>query len=349
MKVARFYEPGDLRVEEAERPTPAADELLLRVHACATCGTDVKIFHHGHRNLKTLPRVIGHEIAGEVVDVGSDDLGWRPGDRVQCIAFVPCGRCFQCTRRAMTVCDNATSIGYDYDGGFAEFMIVPENVLRVDGLNRMPDGLDYHVAAATEPLACALNAQEQVEVGRYDDETVVVFGSGPIGCMHVMLAQAKGAERVFMIEINADRLKLASDLVDLDATIDASAQDPVEAIRDLTGGRGADVSIVAAGSGRAQMQAIDMAAPRGRISLFGGLPKDNPEITVDANTVHYSELTIAGPAGSTPTHNKQALEMIGSGAVRLDDLITDTLPLDRVHDALTAVESGTSIKVVIEP
>lgn len=349
MKVARFYEPGDLRVEEAKRPTPAADELLLRVRACATCGTDVKIFHHGHRNLKTLPRVIGHEIAGEVVEVGGDDLGWEVGARVQCIAFVPCGRCFQCTRRVMTVCDNATSVGYDYDGGFAEFMIVPENVLRVDGLNRIPDGIDYHVAAATEPLACALNAQEQVEVGRYDDETVVVFGSGPIGCMHVMLARAKGAEQVFMVEINAERLKLAAERVELDATIDGSQHDPVEAVRDLTNGRGADVVIVAAGAPQAQMQAIDMAAPRGRISLFGGLPKDKPEITVDSNTVHYTELTIAGPAGSTPQHNKQALEMIGSGAVRLDELITDRLPLDRVHDAIEAVQSGTSIKVVIEP
>ena len=349
MKVARFYEPGDLRVEEAERPTPAADELLMRVHACATCGTDVKIFHHGHRNLKTLPRVIGHEIAGEIVEVGDDTTGWGVGDRVQCIAYVPCGRCFQCTRRAMTVCDNATSVGYDYDGGFAEFMVVPENVLRVDGLNRIPDGLDYHVAAATEPLACALNAQEQVEIGRYDDETVVVFGSGPIGCMHVLLARAKGAEQVFMVEIIPERLKLASDLVHVDAAIDGSTQDPVEAVRDLTGGRGADVSIVAAGSGQAQMQAIDMAAPRGRISLFGGLPKDKPEITVDANVVHYTELTIAGPAGSTPTHNKQALEMIGSGSVPVAELITDKLPLERVHDALRAVESGTSIKVVITP
>ena len=127
MKVARFYEPGDLRVEEADRPTPVADELLLRVRACATCGTDVKIFHHGHRNLKTLPRVIGHEIAGEVVEVGDDVDGWTSGDRVQCIAYVPCGHCFECTHRKMTVCDNATSVGYDYDGGFAEHMIVPEN------------------------------------------------------------------------------------------------------------------------------------------------------------------------------------------------------------------------------
>ena len=166
MKVARFYEPGDLRVEEADKPTPGRDELLLRVHACATCGTDLKIYKHGHRNLKTLPRVIGHEIAGEVVELGDGDFDWQVGDRVQCIAYVPCGRCYQCTHRMMTVCDNATSVGYDYDGGFAEFMIVPENVLRVDGLNRIPEGLSYQEAAVTEPLACVLNAQEQVDVGR---------------------------------------------------------------------------------------------------------------------------------------------------------------------------------------
>jgi L-iditol 2-dehydrogenase len=349
MKVARFYEPTDLRVEEADRPTPGQGELLIRVHACATCGTDVKIFHHGHRNLTVLPRVIGHEIAGEVVELGGGDVAWQPGDRVQCIAAVPCGHCYQCTHRSMTVCENLTSVGYQYDGGFAEYMVVPHQVLRVDGLNRIPDGLSYAEAAVTEPLACALNAQEQADVGRYDDETVVVVGSGPIGCLHVRLARARGARKVVLAEINSNRLKLAADRVEPDAAIDSSLQDPVQAVRGLTDGRGADVIIVAAGSGRAQEQAIDMAAPRGRISLFGGLPKDKPLITVDANTVHYTELTIVGPAGSTPTHNQQALEMIGSGAVPVADLITDRLPLERVLDAIAAVESGTSIKVVIEP
>src|SRR5690606_32244347 len=146
---------------------------------------------------------------------------------------------------------------------------------------------------------------------------------------------------------NGERLKLAADRVDPDASINSGEQDPVAAVRDLTGGRGADVIIVAAGSAVAQQQAIDMAAPRGRISLFGGLPKDRPMITIDANTVHHTELTIAGPAGSTPDHNRRALDMIGSGAVPVSDLITDRWPLDRVHDAIAAVESGTSIKVVI--
>jgi L-iditol 2-dehydrogenase len=349
VKVARFYEPGDLRIEEVDRPAPGRDELLLRVHACATCGTDVKIFHHGHRNLDSLPRVIGHEIAGEVVEVGGGDVAWQPGDRVQCIAAVPCGRCYECTHRAMTVCKNLTSVGYQYDGGFAEFMVVPQSVLRVDGLNRIPDGLSYAEAAVTEPLACVLNGQELARVGEYDDEVVVVVGSGPIGCLHVRLARARGASTVALTDVNPDRLKLAAAIVEPDLAIDSSSQDPVEMVRELTDGRGADVIIVAAGSGRAQEQALRMAAPRGRISLFGGLPKDDPMITIDANTVHYTELVISGPAGSTPAHNQQALEMIGSGAVPVADLITDELPLDRVHDAITAVESGTSIKVVIVP
>jgi L-iditol 2-dehydrogenase len=349
VKVARLYAPGDLRVEDAERPVPGPGELLLRVHACAICGTDVKIFHHGHRNLDALPRVIGHEIAGEVVERGAGASDWQPGDRVQCIAAVPCGRCHQCMHRSMTVCANLTAVGYQYDGGLAEYMVVPGNVLRVDGLNRIPAGLSYAEAALTEPLACVLNAQEQADVGRYDDETVVVIGAGPIGCMHVRLARARGAARVLLAEINGARLTLAADRVDPDAAIDASRQDPVEAVRGLTGRRGADVIVVAAGSSGAQEQAIDMAGPRGRISLFGGLPRDTPLITVDANTVHYRELTILGPAGSTPSHNRLALEMIASGAVPVADLITDRLPLARVRDAIAAAEQGTCIKVVITP
>ena len=141
MRVARFYSPGDIRLEDAPEPWPAPDEVKIRVRNCSTCGTDVKIFNHGHQNL-TPPRVIGHEIAGEVVEAGSDVDGWVAGDRVQVIAAVPCGVCYECKRGRMTVCPNQTSVGYQYDGGFAEFLAVPAAVLRVDGLNRIPDGVN---------------------------------------------------------------------------------------------------------------------------------------------------------------------------------------------------------------
>ena len=191
MKVARFYAPGDLRLEEAEEPSPGPDQVKIRVRNCSTCGTDVKIFSHGHQNLSP-PRVIGHEIAGEVVSSNVED--WATGDRVQVIAAVPCGECPDCRYGSMTVCPNQTSVGYQYDGGFAEFLVVPDAVLRVDGLNRIPDGVGFAEASIAEPLACVLNGQELAGVGAGDD--VVVVGAGPIGCLHVRLARARGARRL---------------------------------------------------------------------------------------------------------------------------------------------------------
>ena len=352
MKVARFYAPGDLRYEDADEPTPGPDEVKIKVHACSTCGTDVKIFGAGHQNLHPLPRVIGHEIAGEVVEVGSEvnstfDASWAPGDRVQVIAAVPCGDCEECSRDRMSVCPNQVSMGYQFDGGFAEYMIVPREVLKVDGLNRIPDELSYAEASVAEPFACAINAQNLARVGPGDD--VVVVGSGPIGCLHVRLARANGAKRITLIELNRSRLEQAAALVKPDETICAGEVDVVEAVMALTGGRGVDVAITATAAGIAQEQAVQYVARQGRISFFGGLPKDKPTISLDSNLVHYRELTIVGANGSSPANNKDALQRIASGAVPVADLITHKLPLSDVLRAIDIVKSGEGIKVTIEP
>jgi L-iditol 2-dehydrogenase len=346
MKVARYYAPEDLRIEDAVVPDPGPGELLLKVRNCATCGTDVKIYYHGHQNLVP-PRVIGHEVAGEVVALGEGTGGFALGDRVQLIAAVPCGDCRECRRGNMTVCERLTAIGYQYDGGFAEYLVVPELVLAVAGLNRIPDHVGYEEASMTEPLACVLNGQELARVGTGDD--VVVVGTGPIGCLHARLARARGAARVFIVEQSAERLALAAERVRPDAAILAGEQDPVAAVLELTEARGADVVIVAAASRRAQEEALTMAAPRGRVSLFAGLPKDAPTITLDANRVHYRELSVVGASGSTPAHNTAALGLIATGDVPVADLITHRLPLDRVHEAIAGVRNGAGIKYVIEP
>ena len=346
MRAATFHAPGDLRVGDIDEPQVGPRELKLRMHATATCGTDAKIFQHGHPRLEP-PQVIGHELAGEVVEVGSEVTGHQVGDRLQVIAAVPCGECWACTSGAMTVCPNQTSMGYQYPGGFAEYMIVPEQVLKVDGVNLIPEHVSYAEASVTEPLACALNAQELVSVGEGD--VVVVMGAGPIGCLHVRLARSFGASKVFLVDVNAGRLALSAERVHPDAAIDGSTEDPVEAVRALTDGRGPDVVITAAPAGSAQEQAIEMAAPQGRISFFGGLPKDNPYIKCDSNLVHYRELMLMGANGSSPDHNRRALELIATGAVPVDDLITHRLPLEEVQRAIDAVVSGEAIKVVVEP
>jgi L-iditol 2-dehydrogenase len=346
VKAAKFYAPGDIRLEQIDEPDVAPGQVKIRVRACSTCGTDVKISRSGHPNMSA-PQVMGHEIAGEIVDVGAGVEGWAPGDRVQVIAAIPDGTCPECVAGHQAICPNQVSMGYQFPGGFAEFMIVPQQVLAVDGLNRIPENLSYAEASLAEPLACVLNGQELARVGEGD--TVVVIGSGPIGCLHVRLARARGAARVILIDLNPDRLAAAAALVHPDLTVATDTQDPVAAVLDATDGRGADVVITAAASGRAQEQGLLMLARRGRLSLFGGLPKDSASITVDANLVHYRELTLVGVNGSTPAHNKSALELIASGAVPVADLITHRLPLDDVLEAIEIVARGEAIKVTIEP
>lgn len=346
MKVARFYAPGDVRIEQAPEPSAGPGEVKLRVRSCSTCGTDVKIYGHGHQNLSP-PRVIGHEIAGEVVEVGAGTVGWSVGDRVQVIAAIPCGTCYECRRGAMTVCPNQESMGYQYDGGFAEFMVVPAKVLAVDGLNPIPDNVGYDEASVAEPLACVLNGQELARVGAGD--VVVVIGAGPIGCLHVRLARYRGASQVYLVDLSRDRLDMSAARVAPDAALCAAEVDVVDEVMKLTDGRGADVIITATAAGKTQEQALQMAARQGRISFFGGLPKDNPVIACDSNLVHYRELTIVGANGSSPAHNKRALDLIATGAVPVADLITHHLPLSDVLEAIAIVGRGEAIKVTIEP
>lgn len=348
MLALRFYAPEDLRLEDVPEPTCGTDEVKIRVKNCSTCGTDVKIRKNGHQNLAP-PRIIGHEIAGEVVEVGSGVAGdWKPGDRVQVIAAVPCGKCHECRKGWMAVCQNQTSVGYQYDGGFAEYMIVPHEVLAVDGMNRIPDGVGFAEASAAEPFACAINAQEQLGIEPGDD--VVIFGAGPIGCMHVRIARGvHRAGRVILVDINSERLKMSADAVQPDVVINASEVNIVEEILKLTDGRGADVVITATPANITQEQAVSMAARNGRISFFGGLPKTNPTITLDSNLVHYRQLHIHGANGSAPEHNRRALDYIASGEVPVADLITRRIRLRDVMDAFGIVERGEAIKVTVEP
>ena len=346
MKAARFYAPGDIRLEEVPDPVAGPGDVVIRVHNCSTCGTDVKISRHGHQNIVP-PRTMGHEIAGEIVEIGSGVDGWIVGDRVQVIAAIPCGACPDCRAGRMTICPNQTSMGYDFDGAFATYCRVPAKVLTVNGLNRIPETVSFAEASVAEPLACVINGQQLARVGNGDD--VVILGAGPIGCLHVRVARAAGANRVFLIDLNEDRLAEAQRLVQPDAVITPSSSNPIERVLELTDGRGVDVAITATAAAAAQEQALQMLARQGRLSLFGGLPKDKPTITLDSNLVHYRELTLVGANGSSPAHNTLALAYIASGRVPVDDLISHRLPLSAVLEGIELVARGEAIKVTIEP
>jgi L-iditol 2-dehydrogenase len=345
MRAAVFHGPEDLRVSDVARPVIGPTELLVKVAACAICGSDVRTFRHGARNIGR-PVVLGHEVSGTVAEVGDGVSGYGIGQRVAVAPAIPCGGCRYCRRGAETMCERLRSIGYEFDGGLAEFMAVPASAVRAGCVNSVPENVSFDEAAIAEPLACVINAQELVDV--QEGDTVVVLGAGPVGCLHTSLARVRGAAKVVLVDIRPERLQMAA-AFGPDAVIDGAREDVRARVFEEVGDAGASVVIVAAPSRQAQEQAITLAARRGRVNFFGGLPKTDPIISLDANVVHYRELFIIGSYGSRPAHNRMALELVASGRLPVRPLVGLELPLDRILDGLHAVEQGRVLKVIVRP
>ncbi|GAF81250.1 unnamed protein product [marine sediment metagenome] len=345
MQAVVLEDIGKLSVETVDKPKCPADGILIKVEACAICATDVKVFRYGHRLIKP-PRITGHELAGTIVEVGKEVEGYRQGDRVTVAPAVPCGRCYYCQRGLQATCAEPTAIGYHYDGGFAEYMVVPPQAVRNDCVNVLADNVSFEAAALTEPLAAILHCQEVSRVNLGD--TVVIIGAGPLGCMQAWVARTHGAATVVMVDISSERLKMAQ-IARADAYIDASKEDAVRQVLEIAEGRGAEVVIVSCSSGKAQEQALDMVCPQGKINFFGSLPKGNSTISIDGNIIHYKECSVSGAQGSAPRHNKLALDLIAKGIIRTDKLITHRLPLTEYLKGIAITEQGVGMKVMILP
>ncbi|MGC8832599.1 MAG: zinc-dependent dehydrogenase [Armatimonadota bacterium] len=347
MKAAVYEGIEQIIVREVPDPSVSPDyPLKIKVDACAICGSDVRTYHHGKSNVVP-PQIIGHEVAGTVVEVlDGFKSPFSPGDRVTVAAVVSCGECYYCRRGIQNRCENFTAIGYEHPGGFAQYMVVPSKMVLDGSVNRIPDHVAAKHACIAEPLACVINGQELSSVGL--GQNVVIIGAGPIGCMHVALAKALGAAKVILCEVSQPRLEMAK-AFGADVYINPANEDAVQRVKEETEGRGADVVIVAAPSGAAQEQALRMAAKRGRVNFFGGLPKDKPTITLDSNLVHYNELFVHGAADSTPRQNRIAAELIASGRINAQALVTHTVPLEGITEGIGIAERGEGLKVVVEP
>ncbi len=346
MKAALLEGIEKLKITEIATPKPQVGEVLIKVKACAICGTDIKVFHHGHR-LITFPRVTGHEVTGEIIEVAQDVSKYKVGDRVAVAPAVPCGDCYYCHRGKQAMCENLQAIGYFWNGGFAEYMIVPKIAVDNGCVNILPDNVSFEEGALAEPLACVINGQELSNVGMGD--TVVIIGTGPMGCLHAELARAIGATKTVMIEVSEERLELARKTVDADLFINSREQDSIKLVKDLTQGRGADKVIVACGVGKAQEDALKMVANLGNVNFFGGLPKDKPYIQLDSNILHYKECSITGTHGSSPCHNQTAINLIASGKIRIKKYITKNFKLDDLAEAIARAETGKEMKIIITP
>lgn len=244
------------------------------------------------------------------------------------------------------MCTAVKAHGNHYPGGFAEYMAVAAEVIEQGAVNLIPDHVSFDEAALTEPLACVINGQELVNTSLGD--MVAIIGAGPIGCLHVEMARARGATRIIHLELQASRLERAR-AFGADVYINSSLEDPVERVLEVTDGQGADVVIVACPSKEAQAQALQMAGVRGRISLFGGLPKSDPYIKFDSNIVHYKELAVYGAFTSSPEQNRTALALIAASRINTQALITHKLPLADLVRGIELIERGEGLKVVVNP
>jgi L-iditol 2-dehydrogenase len=349
MKAAVYYGPGDLRIEESPLPEIGPGDILLKVGACAICGTDMRIFRHGHRGVK-IPQIVGHEIAGTVAEIGKDVKGYAVGDKVAVDPIVSCGECFYCRRGLTNLCltfkENYEAFGYYYPGGFAEYMRIPEKAIRRGNLILIKDDLALEEAAIAEPMACALNGQMLSQVGVGDH--VLIIGAGPIGCMHISLAKTLGATKVIISEFQEGRLNLARQF-GADIYVNPMQEDLKEVLMKVTNGIGPSVIIISAPARKAQEMALDLAANQARINFFGGLPKDDHLVNLDSNVIHYKELFIHGTSGTTSNHIHKCIELMAGKRVNASQIISKVISLEELPAMLVEAEKGNYLKIIVKP
>jgi L-iditol 2-dehydrogenase len=347
MLAAVYHGPHDIRLEEVARPQPGPGEAVLRVRAASICATDLRIFNHGHFKIPAgAVRILGHELAGEIVAVGEGVVGLTTGQRVAVAPNVGCGRCWECVQGYNNLCPDYDAFGITLDGGFAEYMRLTTSSVQQGNVVEIPGGLSFEEAALGEPLSCCFNAQQACRLA--PGETLLVMGAGPLGLMHLLLGRHSGAGQVIVSEVQAGRARQAAEF-GADLVVNPQQQALREAVLEVTGGRGADVVMVAVGSAELQEQAVELAARRGRVNFFAGLAAGRDRACVNSNRIHYGQVTVTGTTGSNYRQYRQTMQMLGSGRLSLRSLVTARRPLPEIEAALVDAASGEQLKVVVVP
>ena len=348
MQAFIMNENRQLQLRDMPEPAAADDNAIVRVRYASICGTDVRTYTKGSEKLKVLPRIQGHECVGILEHAGkaAREAGLHVGDRVTLAPAIGCGTCWPCLQGHSNMCDDLKTIGFEYDGTFAEKVEIPENAVRRGHLIRVPDDVDDRSACLAEPAGCALNAQKylQVRPGDY----VVIYGAGFIGCVHAELAFLRGAEKVILVEIAKERAELAKRMIPGIEVIDPQVQDTVKEVAERTGGRGANVVITALSVPSCHTEAQIIAAKMGRISLFGGLVGESKG-WLDSNLIHYKELGIYGVHATRPDLMKEILELVRDGKLDLKKYVSKTVSLERIEDGFAAIRDENAMKILVEP
>ena len=343
MKAIRYYAPMDIRYETVELPDPKDDEVTIKIKAALTCGTDVKTFKRGHPKLiKTVPSGFGHEFAGEIYKVGKNVKNLKIGDRVVAANSAPCGECYYCRIGEYNLCENLDLL----NGAYAQYINIPA-LITTKNVVKIKDTTKFEQAAFAEPLANVVNGIEKTDIK--PGQTVGIVGIGPIGLMFARLAKLKGA-KVIVGGRNPLKLELAKTFAGADEVIDLknNANYVQDILNFSTENKGLDVAVECVGLPEIWEQMFSLVRKGGTVHLFGGC-KSGSKVTLDTTRVHYDGLKIISVFHHTPQTFRKALELIESGAVDVEKLITARMPLEQAKEAINLHDSGKAIKVLIQP
>jgi L-iditol 2-dehydrogenase len=334
-----YYRNDDVRLEEMPRPEIGPGEILVKVMTCGICGSDVLEWYR----IKTAPRVLGHEIGGEIAEVGNGVEGFEVGDRVFVSHHVPCNTCRYCLAGHHTACDTLHHTNFD-PGGFSEYVRVPP--INVDrGVFKLPDALTYEDSVLLEPLACVVRGQRICDIR--PGNTVLVLGSGVAGTLHVQMARAQGAGRIITTDVSEYRLR-CSEKFGADVTIPATSDVP-QRVREVNDGFLADRVILCTGAPQAIGQALSSVEPGGTVMFFA-VPPPGQDVPVPMGKFWRDEISIKTSYAAAPGDIARAVELIRAGRVNVRDMITHRLPLAEAQRGFQLVSSaGESLKVIVQP
>ncbi len=342
MKAVRYYAPNDIRFEEIKIPELQEGEILVQVKAALTCGTDVKTFRRGHPVLiKKTPSGFGHEFSGIVVKKDDAVQNLNIGDRVVCANSAPCGECFHCKKNEFELCEKLDLL----NGAYAQYIVVPKRIVEKNTLI-IPNNLDFASAAFSEPLANVVHGMAKTPIQKGD--TVGIVGIGPIGLMFAKLAKLKGA-RVIAMGRNPLKLQMAKDFAGADIIVDLKKHENIEEfILSLTEeNRGLDVAIECVGLPEIWEQMFRLVRKGGSIHFFGGCASGTT-VNLDTKRLHYDEVNIISSFHHTPKYFKEALDLISSGQMDIEKLITKKMDMKYAKRAIEMHRDGEAIKILLE-
>lgn len=345
MKAVVLNGANDFKPMMVDKPHINEDEILLKMYKAAICGTDIRILEGKKTKDVRYPSTIGHEMCGTIESVGTNVKGYTAGDKVSIANVIPCGHCSSCLNGMENACMNRMAIGYQYDGGFAEYIKVPKICIEAGNVVKLPENVSFTAGALIEPLACCIRGLKNA--GTKFNDTVLVVGAGPIGLMHIQLSKIAGASKVFVSEPNEFRRQKAT-LLGADIVIDPTNQDLKQIIMNETNGLGVDVIIVAIGVPAIVNSTLKLCKKGGTVCLFAGFAGTG-ECSIEVNTIHYNEINVCGSTAYKRSDYLAAAEMVKTGKINLDEIATHTYKLDDFVEAYEMNKSGKGLKIMIEP